>query len=91
MRFFERAKDIGTLEINPNVFKKLTAEDWKHIIAICDKILETYYSRLEKMDKGAGERQKEHIFPVARQPYGRKQKQENLAAAAEKKTPYGRK
>ncbi len=91
MRFFQRSKDIGVLEINPNVFKKLTAEDWKSIIDICDKSLEKYYSRLKK---SAAEEEREHkeiTFPVVKQPYVRKQQSETFAMAAEEVKPYGKK
>lgn len=48
MRFLKRCKDINYIEINPIVFKKLTAEDVKHILAVCDEKLAGYYNRLKK-------------------------------------------
>lgn len=48
MRFLKRCKDINYIEINPIVFKKLTAEDVKHILAVCDEKLAEYYNRLKK-------------------------------------------
>lgn len=94
MRFFERAKDIGTLEINPNVFKKLTAEDWKHIIAICDKSLETYYSRLEKLVSVIEKNENPETNkrkPLVFTGYNGMKKQENFGKAAEKRSTYGKK
>ena len=48
MRFLKRCKDTNYIEINPIVFKKLTAEDVKHILAVCDEKLAEYYNRLKK-------------------------------------------
>ncbi|MGN0476601.1 MAG: DEAD/DEAH box helicase family protein [Ruminococcus sp.] len=47
MRFLKRCKDVNYIEINPIVFKKLTADDVKHILAVCDEKLDGYYGRLE--------------------------------------------
>lgn len=47
MRFLKRCKDVNYIEINPTVFKKLSADDVKHILAICDEKLDVYYGRLE--------------------------------------------
>lgn len=47
MRFLKRCKDVNYIEINPTVFKKLTAEDVKRILAVCDEKLEGYYGRLK--------------------------------------------
>lgn len=47
MRFLKRCKDINYIEINPTVFKKMTAEDVNHILAVCDEKLDGYYGRLE--------------------------------------------
>lgn len=47
MRFLKRCKDVNYIEINPIVFKKLTAEDIEHILAVCDEKLNGYYGRLE--------------------------------------------
>ena len=48
MRFLMRCKDVETIEVNPIIFRKLTREDWLHIVDICDKRLEKYYLRLKK-------------------------------------------
>ena len=46
MRFLMRCKDVETIEVNPIIFRKLTKEDWLHIIRVCDKSLEKYYTRI---------------------------------------------
>lgn len=33
-------KDVETIEVNPIIFRKLTREDWLHIVNVCDKSLE---------------------------------------------------
>ena len=48
MRFLMRCKDVETIEVNPIIFRKLTREDWLHIVTVCDKSLEKYYLRLKK-------------------------------------------
>ena len=48
MRFLMRCKDVETIEVNPIIFRKLTREDWLHIVNACDKSLEKYYLRLKK-------------------------------------------
>ena len=48
MRFLMRCKDVETIEVNPIIFRKLTKEDWLHIVDVCDKSLEKYYLRLKK-------------------------------------------
>ena len=48
MRFLMRCKDMETIEVNPIIFRKLTREDWLHIVNVCDKSLEKYYLRLKK-------------------------------------------
>lgn len=48
MRFLMRYKDVETIEVNPIIFRKLTREDWLHIVDACDKSLEKYYLRLKK-------------------------------------------
>ena len=48
MRFLMRCKDVETIEVNPIIFRKLTREDWLHIVDACDKSLEKYYLRLKK-------------------------------------------
>lgn len=40
MRFLMRCKDVETIEVNPIIFRKLTREDWLHIVDVCDKSLE---------------------------------------------------
>ena len=41
-------KDVETIEVNPIIFRKLTREDWLHIVDVCDKSLEKYYLRIKK-------------------------------------------
>lgn len=48
MRFLMRCKDVETIEVNQIIFRKLTREDWLHIVNVCDKSLEKYYLRLKK-------------------------------------------
>lgn len=48
MRFLMRCKDVETVEVNPIIFRKLTREDWLHIVDVCDKSLEKYYMRFKK-------------------------------------------
>ena len=48
MRFLMRCKDVETIEVNPIIFRKLTREDWLHIVDVCDKSLEKYYMRFKK-------------------------------------------
>lgn len=48
MRFLMRCKDVETIEVNPIIFRKLTREDWLHIVNVCDKSLEKYYLRIKK-------------------------------------------
>lgn len=48
MRFLMRCKDVETIEANPLIFRKLTREDWLHIVDDCDKSLEKYYARVKK-------------------------------------------
>ena len=47
MRFLMRCKDVETIEVNPIIFRKLTREDWLHIVDVCDKSLEKYYMRFK--------------------------------------------
>lgn len=46
MRFLKRNKEISMIEFNPILFKKLSKQDKKEIIQICDQKLEAYYARL---------------------------------------------
>ena len=48
MRFLRRCKDVSYIEINPIIFKKLTDEDIRHILDVCDEKLNSYYSRIGK-------------------------------------------
>ena len=48
MRFLMRCKDVETIEVNPIIFRKLTREDWLHIVDVCDKSLEKHYLRIKK-------------------------------------------
>ena len=38
-------------DVNPIIFRKLTREDWLHIVNVCDKSLEKYYLRIKKVSK----------------------------------------
>lgn len=49
MRFLMRCKNVETIEVNPIIFRKLTREDWLHIVNVCDKSLEKYYLRIKKV------------------------------------------
>lgn len=51
MRFLMRCKDVETIEVNPIIFRKLTREDWLHIVDVCDKSLEKYYLRIKSDQK----------------------------------------
>ena len=44
-------KDVETIEVNPIIFRKLTREDWLHIVDVCDKSLEKYYLRIKSKQK----------------------------------------
>ncbi len=46
MRFMQRSKDVNYIEINSNIVKKLSKEDFSEIIQICEKKLEEYYKKL---------------------------------------------
>lgn len=48
MRLLTFGKDVETIEVNPIIFRKLTREDWLHIVNVCGKSLEKYYLRLKK-------------------------------------------
>ena len=48
MRLLTFGKDVETVEVNPIIFRKLTREDWLHIVDVCDKSLEKYNLRLKK-------------------------------------------
>ena len=48
MRFLRRCKDVSYIEINPIIFKKLTDEDIRHILDVCDEKLNSYYSKVGK-------------------------------------------
>ena len=48
MRFLMRCKDVETVEVNPIIFRKLTREDWLHIVDVCDKSLEKYVTLNEQ-------------------------------------------
>ena len=43
-----RSKDVEIIEINPIIFRKLTKEDWLHIVTVCDSALDRYYTSLDK-------------------------------------------
>ncbi len=46
MRFLQRCRDIEYIEINPMVFKKLTEEDKREILEVCEEKLDSYYGRI---------------------------------------------
>ena len=46
MRFLQRCRDIEYIEINPMVFKKLTEEDKREILEVCEDKLDSYYGRI---------------------------------------------
>lgn len=46
MRFMNRCKDVEFIEINPIIFRRVTKEDWLHILEVCDQSLERYYARI---------------------------------------------
>lgn len=46
MRFLKRCKDVTRIELNPLIFKKLTEEDKKKILMICDQKIAEYYGRV---------------------------------------------
>lgn len=46
MRFLRRCKDVTLVEINPQVFNKLTDADIDRILQICNEKLDTYYKRI---------------------------------------------
>lgn len=47
MNFMKKSKDVEYIEFNPNIWKKLTHEDKKHIEKICNKKLEEYFKKLQ--------------------------------------------
>ena len=44
-----RCKDVETVEVNPIIFRKLTREDWLHIVDVCDKSLEKILYEVQKI------------------------------------------
>ena len=45
MNMMRHTKTIGIIEVEPTVWKRLTEEDKKHILNVCDLKLEQYYKR----------------------------------------------
>lgn len=45
MNMMRHTKTIGIIEVEPTVWKRLTEEDKKHILQVCDLKLEQYYKR----------------------------------------------
>ena len=45
MNMMRHTKTIGIIEVEPTVWKRLTEEDKKHILKVCDLKLEQYYKR----------------------------------------------
>lgn len=45
MNMMRHTKTIGIIEVEPTVWKRLTDEDKKHILQVCDLKLEQYYKR----------------------------------------------
>ena len=53
MRFLMRCKDVETIEVNPIIFRKLTKEDWLHIIRVWKSIIrESLEVSIENIDLG---------------------------------------
>lgn len=48
MNMMRHTKTLGIVEIEPTVWKKLSANDKTNILSICDNMLEKYYSRISK-------------------------------------------
>lgn len=48
MRFLEHSKNIEYIQINSNVFRKLSGTDIAHILQVCDEKLDMYYKRIAK-------------------------------------------
>lgn len=48
MRFLEHSKNIEYIQINSNVFRKLSGTDIAHILQVCDEKLDMYYKRITK-------------------------------------------
>ena len=48
MRFLEHSKNIEYIQINSNVFRKLSGSDIAHILQVCDEKLDMYYKRITK-------------------------------------------
>lgn len=48
MRFLEHSKNIEYIQINSNVFRKLSGTDVAHILQVCDRKLDMYYKRITK-------------------------------------------
>lgn len=46
MRFMKRSQNVEYIELNRNIFRKLTKEDKEWILSHCDKKLDEYYRRL---------------------------------------------
>ena len=49
MRLLTFGKDVETVEVNPIIFRKLTREDWLHIVNVCNKSLEKILFAAQKM------------------------------------------
>ena len=45
MNMMRHTKTIGVVEVDRNVWKRLTQEDKIHILSICDEKLKQYYNR----------------------------------------------
>ena len=48
MNMMRHTKTLGIVEIEPTVWKKLSANDKTNILNICDNMLDKYYSRMSK-------------------------------------------
>ena len=46
MRFLEYTKDLDSIEINRDIFKRLTEEDYREIRVVCFKKLEEYFLKI---------------------------------------------
>ena len=47
MRFLEYTKDLDSISINKDVFKRLTEKDYREIRVTCFRKLEEYFSKIQ--------------------------------------------
>ena len=48
MKIMSHTRTLGIVQVDPSVWKKLTADDFKEIAEVCESKLEKYFSRLEE-------------------------------------------